>query len=110
MASYFDPAEWLDLPARWTDNFDGIMSTNPIGCVFAEYSLQDPRAWDYIRSILRENGGWAIFDFTPRGRNHGYALYQIARKLQAEGDPTWFAEKLTVDDTHVLSPAETRSW
>ena len=82
------------------------MSTNPIGCVFAEYSLQDPRAWDYIRPILRENGGWAIFDFTPRGRNHGYALYEIARKLQAEGDPTWFAEKLTVDDTGVLSPAD----
>lgn len=89
-----------------TDNFDGIMSTNPIGCVFAEYSLQDPRAWDYIRPILRENGGWAIFDFTPRGKNHGYKLYEIARKLQAEGDSAWFAEKLTVDDTHVLGPDE----
>src|SRR6185312_14576271 len=58
-----------------SDNIDAVMSTNPIGCVFAEYALQDPRAWDYVRPILRENGGWAIFDFTPRGKNHGYQIY-----------------------------------
>lgn len=89
-----------------TDNIDSVMSTNPIGCVFAEYSLQDPRAWDYMRPILRENGGWAIFDYTSRGKNHGFTLYELARKLQAEGDPAWFAQKLTVDDTGALSPAQ----
>lgn len=89
-----------------TDNFDAIMSTNPIGCVFAEYSLQDPRAWDYIRPILRENGGWAIFDYTPRGKNHGHTLYELARKLQADGDPNWFCERLTIDDTKVLGAAD----
>lgn len=89
-----------------TDNFDGIMSSNPIGCVFAEYSLQDPRAWDYIRPILRENGGWAIFDFTPRGKNHGHKLYELASKLMADGDPNWFCQRLTVDDTKVLSHAD----
>ena len=89
-----------------TDNIDSIMSTNPIGCVFAEYSLQDPRGWEYVRPILRENGGWAIFDFTPRGKNHGWDIYQLAVKLQAEGDPTWFAQRLTVADTGVLSPGD----
>ena len=89
-----------------TDNIDAIMSTNPIGCVFAEYSLQDPRAWDYLRPILTENGGWAAFDFTPRGKNHGYALYQLARKLMEDGDPRWFAQKLTVEDTGVVSQAD----
>jgi phage terminase large subunit len=89
-----------------SDNIDSIMSTNPIGVVFAEYSLQDPRAWDYIRPILTENGGWAVFDFTPRGKNHGYLLYEMARKLQAEGDKRWFAQKLTVDDTGVLTEAQ----
>lgn len=87
-----------------TDNIDAIMSTNPIGCVFAEYSLQNPRAWDYLRPILRENGGWAVFDYTPRGKNHGHTLYELARKLQAEGDPAWFCQRLTVHDTGVLSP------
>lgn len=89
-----------------TDNIDSVMSTNPIGCVFAEYSLQDPRAWDYMRPILRENGGWAIFDYTPRGNNHGKTLFDLATKLQADGDPDWFAQRLTVEDTHALTMAD----
>lgn len=46
-----------------TDNFDAIMGTNPIWCVFSEYALQNPQAWEYIRPILRENGGIAIFPY-----------------------------------------------
>lgn len=57
-----------------TDNIDSVVGTNPIGCVFSEYSLQNPKAWDFIRPILKENGGWAIFNYTPRGKNHGYDL------------------------------------
>ena len=89
-----------------TDNIDSLMSTNPLGVVFAEYSLQDPRGWDYIRPILRENGGWAVFDYTPRGKNHGYTLYEMARKLMAEGDPDWYAERLGVRETGVLTEAD----
>ncbi|RMD72956.1 MAG: hypothetical protein D6822_00435, partial [Cyanobacteria bacterium J149] len=37
-----------------TDNVDSIVGTNPVGCVFSEYSLQDPQAWDFIRPILAE--------------------------------------------------------
>lgn len=83
-----------------TDNIDNIVGTNPVGCVFSEYSLQDPQAWDYIRPILAENGGWAAFNFTPRGKmNHGFDLYQLALS-----DPEhWFCERLTVEDTHAIS-------
>lgn len=77
-----------------TDNIDSLMSTNPIGCVFAEYSLQDPAAWEFIRPILLENGGWAAFDYTPRGKNHGFTLYEMARN-----NPDWFVSLLTVADT-----------
>lgn len=77
-----------------TDNIDSIMGTNPVGCVFSEYSLQDPQAWDFIRPILLENDGWAIFNYTPRGRNHGYKLYEMAKH-----NPDWFCELLTVEDT-----------
>jgi phage terminase large subunit len=89
-----------------SDNIDSLMSTNPIGVVFAEYALQDPRAWDYIRPILRENGGWAVFDYTPRGKNHGYELFNLASKLVEDGDPSWFVERLTIEDTGVLSAAD----
>ena len=80
-----------------TDNIDSIVGTNPIGCVFSEYSLQDPRAWDFMRPILAENGGWAIFNYTPRGENHGYSLYEMAKN-----DPKWYVQLLTVDDTKVI--------
>ena len=86
-----------------TDKIDSIMGTNPIGCVFSEYSLQNPEAWDYVRPILAENDGWAIFDFTPRGQNHAFELYEMARNKMEKGDKRWFAQKLTVEDTGALS-------
>jgi hypothetical protein len=73
-----------------TDNIDAIMGTNPLGCVFSEYSLQNPNAWDLIRPILAENGGWAIFNFTPRGMNHAHTILQMAKEQD------WFNEVLTV--------------
>lgn len=71
---------------------------NPIGCVFSEYSLQDAKAWNFTRPILRENDGWAIFNFTPRGRNHAYDMF-----LMAEDNPDWFCQRLTISDTGVLT-------
>lgn len=70
---------------------------NPVGCVFSEFSLQDPRTWSFTRPILRENGGWAVFNFTPRGKNHAYDLY-----LMAKNNPDWVCSKLSINDTGVL--------
>lgn len=80
-----------------TDNVDRLVGANPVGVVFSEYSLQDPRAWNYIRPILAENGGWALFIYTARGRNHGYDLLNVAKKNE-----TWFQQVLTVDDTRAI--------
>lgn len=82
-----------------TDNIDSIVGTNPRICVFTEYSLQDPRAWQYIRPILAANGGIAIFNFTPRGENHAYDLLRFA-ELHPE---QWYVSKLGVTETKVLS-------
>lgn len=84
-----------------TDDVDKIVGTNPRGCVFSEYSLQNPKAWNYIRPILAENKGWAIFNYTPRGRNHGFDLYEMAKT-----NPKWFVSKLSVLDTNVLSESD----
>lgn len=83
-----------------SDNIDTIVGTNPKGVVFSEYSLQDPKAWDYIRPILAENGGWAIFNFTPRGENHAKELLDYA----IEHPERWYVSNLTVDDTKAISP------
>jgi len=82
-----------------SDNFDRLVGANPAGIVFSEWALADPRAWDYIRPILAENNGWALFIYTPRGRNHGAAMFDMA-----SATPGWFAERLTVDDTGAIPP------
>lgn len=67
-----------------SDKVDSIMGTNPVGVVFSEYALQDPTAWGFIRPILAENGGWAIFASTVRGENHFYDIYELAMSNPAE--------------------------
>ena len=84
-----------------TDNVDVIVGTNPIGCVFSEYSLQAPRAWQLIRPILAENGGWAIFNGTPRGSNHLKDMLDMAKR-----NKKWFSQVLTVDNTKAISDAD----
>lgn len=88
-----------------SDNYDSLVGTNPVGVIFSEFAVADPKAWDYIRPILAENEGWALFIYTPRGKNHGKKLYDMA-----EGNPRWYSSLLTIEDTfrpdgtHVISP------
>lgn len=77
-----------------SDNYDALVGANPIGVIFSEWSLCDPKAWDHVRPILAENGGWAVFIFTARGKNHGWKMAEMARK-----NDLWFYSLLTVDDT-----------
>jgi hypothetical protein len=89
-----------------SDKFDSVMGTNPVGMVLGEYSLQDPLCWGYFRPILAENGGWAVFNFTPRGENHAYDLHELAKAdpFNPETGQGWFDEVLTVDETGVVPP------
>lgn len=84
-----------------SDNYDSLVGSNPIGVVFSEWSLTDPRIWDYIRPILLENGGWAWFIFTPRGYNHGFDIKEIATK-----NKEWFFSQKNIEDTKVVSRAD----
>ena len=65
-----------------SDNYNSLVGSPPVGVVFSEWALADPQAWAYVRPILRENGGWAVFIYTPRGRNHGATFYE-----GHQGDP-----------------------
>ena len=81
-----------------SDNYDSLVGSNPIGVVFSEWPLAVEESWEYIRPILVENDGWALFIYTPRGRNHGYSTFQ-----NALSDDKWFAEKLGIDDTGIMT-------
>jgi hypothetical protein len=82
------------------DNYNSIVGSNPVGLILDEWAVSDKykMAWDYFRPILAENGGWAVFQLTPRGRTHGWELYQMALR-----NPAWFVQLLTIDDTNAIS-------
>ena len=85
-----------------SDNYQLLRGQNPVGAIFSEYSEQTPDAWEQVYSpILAENGGWAWFNFTPKGRNHSYELYQKTRD-----NPLWFWSIKTIEDTRRDAPGE----
>ena len=81
-----------------TDNPDAVRGTNPLGVVFSEFSWHDPIVWEIVEPILLENGGWALFLFTPQGKNHAYKL-----AMNADISEDWFYVLSTVDDTDEIS-------
>lgn len=83
------------------DNIDRIVGTNPIGVVFSEYALMKPEVWDYVSPILAENGGWAVFVYTPRGQNHAYELL-----INGQKNPRWHVEILPVSKTGAVAEVD----
>jgi len=85
-----------------SDNYNSLVGSPPIGIVASEWALAKPAAWAYLRPILRENGGWIVFNTTPRGKNHAHRMLQ-----GAQDDPkNWFAQVLTAQQTDVFTPAQ----
>ncbi|GAF84895.1 unnamed protein product, partial [marine sediment metagenome] len=77
-----------------SDQYDSLVGSNVKGVVFSEWALADPRAWDYIRPIIRENDGWAVFITTYRGRNHAYRMHKKVGKLD-----TWHTATYDITQT-----------
>lgn len=85
-----------------SDNYNSYVGSAPIGVTFSEYSLADPLAWAYIKPILLENGGWALFIYTARGDNHGKTQYEFAKSEMERGED-WYAELSDVTKTDVFT-------
>lgn len=81
-----------------SDNYNSLLGSTPAGVVFSEWALADPNAWAFLRPILMENSGWAMFITTPRGANHARKTLDLARS-----DPQWFAQVLAAKDTGVFT-------
>jgi phage terminase large subunit len=81
-----------------SDNYNSLVGSPPVGVVFSEWSLAKPDAWTYMRPILAENGGWAVFIWTPRGRNHAVQAFEARRQ-----DAAWFTQRSPATDTGVFS-------
>lgn len=74
-----------------SDNPNSLVGTAPAGIVMSEYALSNPASWGYLAPILEENGGWAMFISTPRGRNHFHSMMEMARSSNR-----WLAIKSSV--------------
>lgn len=84
-----------------SDNFNSLVGSPPVGLVFSEWPLCDPAAWAYLMPIIEENGGWAIFNGTPRGRNHAYRSV-VAAKARTGA----FGQILAATDTSIFNDGQ----
>lgn len=84
-----------------SDNPDSIRGGNTKLFVFSEWADQDPRTWDVAEPILRENGGIAVFNTTPKGDNHARALLEYAKN-----NPLWYVSMLNATQTGVFTASE----
>lgn len=84
-----------------SDRYNGLVGAGVAGVSFSEWALCNPSAWGYIRPMMEENNGWAAFITTPRGRNHAFAMLNMAKD-----NPHWFSEVLTIRDTGALTPEQ----
>lgn len=82
-----------------SDNYDRLVGASVAGVVFSEWALANPSSWAYLAPIVAENKGWALFITTPRGRNHAFAMYQMAQKNPRD----WFCETSNVTATQAIS-------
>jgi phage terminase large subunit len=70
-----------------SDRYDAAVGSPPYG--FSEWALSNPAGWAYLAPIVIENGGWALFITTARGRNHAKSMLDMAKTR-----PDWFSEVL----------------
>lgn len=83
-----------DDPDRWRGS--GIY-----GWVLDEFAMMRNGNYLYnqiIFPIIQENGGWVLFTYTPKGRNHGWDFWQ---KAQEKDD--WWGKILDVTQSNALT-------
>jgi len=80
------------------DNYNNLVGAFPAHITYSEYPLMNPQAREFLRPALAMNNGTELVIGTPRGYNHGFDLWQLAK---AKPD-LWFTSLLTVNDTKVV--------
>jgi hypothetical protein len=85
------------------DSTDNMRGMNCRLAVFSEYGHHTQGAWEQIiEPMMMENGGTAIFNLTPNGKNHAFKLWEYA----LANPDTWFTSRKTINDTRRDAPGE----
>lgn len=77
-----------------SNNFNSHMGSNPVTIIYSEFSLHNPLARQYMNPILVQNGGLEILQFTPRGKNMAFEVFETVRD-----NPKYFVQHLSVEQT-----------
>lgn len=73
------------------ENEDALRGVASKGVVFSEFAFQRPSGYKILMPVLRESGGWAIFNSTPQGKNHFYEFeMRILDNLRAGKAREWY--------------------
>lgn len=94
------------LEMKGADNVDSIRGIGWKGVVLEEWAMMryGRQIWEEIlEPVLRENKGWAMFIFTPKGKNFAYEYFMRA-KQDTTGD--WLCSKLPASVSGLIDPVE----
>lgn len=94
------------LEMKGGDDPDSIRGVGWKGVVLEEWAMMrhGRQIWEEIlEPVLRENKGWAMFIFTPKGRNFAYEYFMRAQK-DTSGD--WFASYLPASKSGLIDKDE----
>lgn len=84
------------------DKPDYLRGPNPKGVVLDEFAVEKPILWtEVVAPIVYSNRGWAMFDFTPKGKNHAWKFW-----LQNKDNPDWECSFLPVSKSKLLTEGE----
>lgn len=94
------------LEIKGADNPDSIRGVGWQGVVLEEWATMKHgrQIWEEIlEPILRENGGWAVFIYTPKGKNFAYE-YSERAKQDKTGD--WMFSLLRASQSGLIDANE----
>lgn len=93
---------------KGADKPDSLRGPNPAGVVLDENPLMKPAVWDEIIAPIAFSNPdmwvWIVGTPKPTGA-HFERKYNEALEKMANGDPSWFAMKLTAEESNII-PAE----
>lgn len=85
------------------DNPDALRGIYLDGLVLDEYGDCKPNLWtEVLRATLADRKGWATFIGTPKGLNHFYDVWELAR-----ANPNfWYTTRIKASESGILDPGE----
>lgn len=86
------------------DNPNSLRGLSIAGVVLDEFADMKASTWsEVLRPALADQGGWAVFIGTPKGKNEFYRLWS-----EAQDDPNWYTLMLKASEAEdgVFPPGE----